>query len=231
MPRAAAAPPHEKSDDRRGRISRALYECISQKGYANTSLKDIAECAGMSPSHVGYYFDNKGAILEHYAASICRQNLAELPSLGEPDVEKRIDDLAGFCLGPGRMNTALLGVIQELTGLAVHDDRLHQIKADHAREWRKYLESFFADVSLPRGLTAQEAAWRAHALLIGLNTNTLFDLELGRERAHDLFRTALREWTGLPKQVPSRKARPRTSRPTQATRSTRSRSRSRRESS
>ena len=234
MPRAAPAPPHEKGDDRRGRISRALYECISQKGYANTSLKDIADCAGMSPSHVGYYFDNKGAILEHYAEAICRQNLAELPPLGEPDVAKRIDDLADFCLGPGRMNTALLGVIQELTGLAVHDDRLHQIKADHARDWRKYLERFFADVSLPRGMTAQGAAWRAHALLIGLNTNTLFDLELGRARAHDLFRTSLREWTGLPSRPPSRKARPRTSRSPSSTspaRPTRSRSRSRRETS
>ncbi len=192
MARAAA-----QRDDRRGRISRALYHCIGKSGYANTTLKDIADRAGMSPSHVGYYFDNKGAILEYYAAAICQQNLAALPDANEPDLGKRIDDLADFCLGPGQMNTALLGVIQELTGLAVHDPRLHEIKADHARAWREYLETFFDDVDLTAGLSAGEAARLAHAILIGLNTNTLFDSGLGREQAHEVFRQALSGMTGL----------------------------------
>jgi AcrR family transcriptional regulator len=186
---ARAAP--ERSD-RRGRISRALYRCISEQGYANTTLKDIADRAGMSPSHVGYYFDNKAAILEHYAAAICHKNLAQLPDLEEPDLGKRIDDLADFCLGPGQMNTALLGVIQELTGLAVHDARLNEIKADHARAWREHLESFFEGVELTPGISANEAARLAHAILTGLNTNTLFDSGVSRKQAHELFRSSLR---------------------------------------
>ena len=191
MARAAA-----QRDDRRGVIARGLYRCISEKGYANTSLKDIADRAGMSPSHVGYYFENKAAILEYYAAAICHHNLVALPDPGERDLDRRIDELADFCLGPGQMNTALLGVIQELTGLAVHDVPLHKIKADHALAWRRYLESFFDDLELPPGLTAGEAARLAHALLVGLNTNTLFDSELSREQAHDIFRRALRGLVG-----------------------------------
>ena len=188
MPRAAA-----QRDDRRGRISRALYRCISEQGYANTSLKDIADCAGMSPSHIGYYFDNKAAILEYYAAAICHQNLAALPDPKEPDLERRIDELADFCLGSGQINTALLGVIQELTGLAVHDAKLHEIKAQHARAWREHLESFFAGVALRPGLSANEAARLTHAILVGLNTNTLFDSGVSRKQAHELFRQAIRE--------------------------------------
>jgi AcrR family transcriptional regulator len=192
MPRAAP-----QRDDRRGRISRALYHCISEKGYANTSLKDIALRAGMSPSHIGYYFDNKAAILEYYAAAICHQNLAALPDPREPDLERRIDALADFCLGPGQMNTALLGVIQELTGLAVHDARLHEIKAHHARAWREHLESFFDGVTLVPGLSAKEAARITHAILVGLNTNTLFDSGVSRTRAHQLFRRSLRGLVGV----------------------------------
>jgi AcrR family transcriptional regulator len=36
--------------DRRGAIADALYRCIRKKGFANTSLKDIADQAEMTPS-------------------------------------------------------------------------------------------------------------------------------------------------------------------------------------
>ena len=202
MPRAAP-----QRDDRRGRITRALYHCISEKGYANTTLKDIADRAGMSPSHIGYYFDNKAAILEHYAAAICHQHLSSLPDPEEPDLERRIDALADFCLGPGQMNTALLGVIQELTGLAVHDERLHQIKAHHARAWREHMECFFGDVTLAPGLSAKDAARVTHAILVGLNTNTLFDSGVSRSQAHELFRQALRGLVGVREKGRRRNAR------------------------
>ncbi len=192
MPRAAAQP-----SDRRSRIARALYRCIREKGYANTSLRDVADAAEMSPSHVGYYFDNKAAILEYYGALVCDQNLAALPDADEPDLERRIDDLARFCLGPGQTSAGLLGVIQELTGLAVHDPRLHAVKARHTEGWRAYLERFFDDAPLAPGLSAGEAARLAHAMLVGLNTNTLFDSGLSRERAHETFRQALRGLVGL----------------------------------
>jgi AcrR family transcriptional regulator len=191
---ARAAP---QRDDRRGRIATALYRCISRQGYANTSLANVADEAGMSPSHVGYYFDNKAAILEYYGAAICEQNLAALPDPGEPDLERLLDALARFCLGAGQTSTGLLGVIQELTGLAVHDPRLHQIKAKHSTAWREYLESLFERAKRPAGITAREAAWLAHAILVGLNTNALFDRALDRERAHGLFRGALRALAGV----------------------------------
>jgi len=191
---ARAAP---QRDDRRGLIAKALYRCISRKGYANTSLRDVAEQAGMSASHVGYYFDNKASILEYYAVQVCEQNLASLPDLGEPDLGRLIDAIATFCLGEGQTSTGMLGMIQELTGLAVHDPRLHEIKAKHTTAWRAYLESVFERARLTQGLTAREAAWLAHAMLVGLNTNALFDRGLDLAVAHGLFRRALRELAGL----------------------------------
>ena len=191
---ARAAP---EGSNRRGTIAAALYRCIHEQGYANTSLKDIASRAGMSPSHVGYYFDNKAAILEYYAKAICRQNMAALPDLAEPDLERVIDELATFCLGEGQMTTGLLGVIQELTGLAVHDARLHEIQSSHSTAWRQYLEALFQRGQPTGGLSAREAAWLAHAVLIGLNTNTLFDRDLDRVVAHGIFRRTLRALAGI----------------------------------
>jgi AcrR family transcriptional regulator len=181
--------------DRRGAIANALYRCIREKGFANTSLKDIADQAEMTPSHVAYYFENKASILEYYGAAICRRNTAEFPSLDEPDPDRLIDQISTFCMGEGQMSAGLLGVIQELTGLAVHDPNLHTIKAEHAVVWREYLEAFFERAKPIPGLSSREAAHLAHATLIGLNTNTLFDRELDRELARRLFRNALEALT------------------------------------
>lgn len=205
---ARAAPPR---GDRRNLIATALYRCIARQGFANTTLKDIADQAEMSPSHVGYYFDDKAAILEHYALSICEQNLAELPDLGEPDLDRLIDAITNFCLGERQMSTGLLGVIQELSGLAVHDARLFEIKSSHSTAWREYLEAFFQRTEPANRLSAREAAWLAHAMLIGLNTNTLFDRALDRKVAHELFRRALRVLAGLGEERPRAAAAPRPS--------------------
>lgn len=187
----------EPKIDRRAAIAKALYDCISKQGYASTSLTDVADQAKMSPSHVGYYFDNKAAILEYYSVGLCERILDGLPDLEEGDAERLADGIASFCFGGGQLNTAFLGVIQEISGLAVHDARLLKIKSDHATAWRQYFEAFFERTAPSHGLTPGEAARLAHAMLVGLDTNTLFDRGLSRETAQELFHRALRALAGL----------------------------------
>jgi AcrR family transcriptional regulator len=191
---AKAAPPRT---DRRILIAKALYDCIAEKGYANTTLADVAERAGMSPSHVGYYFDNKAAILEYYAGWLYEKVGGRLPGLRESDPEVLIDRLASFRFGEGQMSTQFLGVIQEFSGLAVHDARFHEIKSEHVADWQKYFERLFEGISPRPGLTPREAGSLAHAVAVGLDTNTLFDPGLSREEARQLFRRALRMLAGL----------------------------------
>jgi AcrR family transcriptional regulator len=191
---AKAAPPRT---DRRTLIAKALYDCIAEKGYANTTLADVADRAGMSPSHVGYYFDNKAAILEYYAGWLYEKVGGRLPGLREGDPEALIDRIASFRFGEGQMSTRFLGVIQEFSGLAVHDARFHAIKSEHVADWQKYFERLFERVSPATGLTPREAGGLAHAVAVGLDTNTLFDPDLSREEARQLFRGALRMLAGL----------------------------------
>ena len=191
---AKAAPPRT---DRRTLIAKALYDCIAEKGYANTTLADVAVRAGMSPSHVGYYFDNKAAILEYYAAWLHERVGGRLPGLRDSDSEELIDRIAAFRFGEGQMSTRFLGVIQEFSGLAVHDDRFHEIKSADVAGWRKYFERLFERVPTGSSLTAREAGALAHALAVGLDTNTLFDPGLSREDARQLFQKALRMLAGL----------------------------------
>ena len=44
----------------------ALHDCVIKKGYAKTTLADIADTAGMYPSHLLYYYNGKEAVLHHF---------------------------------------------------------------------------------------------------------------------------------------------------------------------
>ncbi len=173
--------------DRRAKIAKAMYACICRQGYAATTLTDIANEAKMSISHVGYYFDNKAAILEFYATGLCEQILEGLPDLEEPDLERLTQAIANFCFGGGQQNRAFLGVIQEITGLAVHDPRIKRIKSFHSKAWKQYLEAYFERVGPAAGMGVRDSARRVHAMLVGLDTNLLFDRTMRREDAHQIF--------------------------------------------
>jgi AcrR family transcriptional regulator len=62
-----------KARDRRGKIVTALYRCMAKKGYAATTLCDIAEEASMTSSHLLYYYPGKEAILEEFFKSVTKR--------------------------------------------------------------------------------------------------------------------------------------------------------------
>lgn len=61
------------------RILRSAYGCIAQNGYANVSLRDIAEDAGVALSQLHYYYRNKEGLL----CAVVRMATAEYVSGAE----------------------------------------------------------------------------------------------------------------------------------------------------
>lgn len=61
----APEPATAKSQRRRGDILRKALELFDRKGYANTSLDDIARAVGIAREGIYYYFKNRAEILLH----------------------------------------------------------------------------------------------------------------------------------------------------------------------
>src|SRR5258708_6937556 len=88
---------------RRHLIVRALHDLMVAKGYAETSLSDLAEAVGMSVSHVLYYFDSKEAVLEELRRKINTRFLARLHAPNDDSPEQRIAALVDHIFtGRGR---------------------------------------------------------------------------------------------------------------------------------
>lgn len=175
--------------DRRSAILRALFRCLRDRGYIATSLADVAAEAGMSPSHVLYYFSSKDAVLESLFELSAGNMLRDVEALRRDDVADHCDALADYFFGGRVLGRTDQAIMLQFFGLATHDRRLWQIKAGFDRRVKSHLEALLRRGGL--GSAAADASEAAYAELVGLLTSLYFDERLARSRAKALFRGTL----------------------------------------
>jgi AcrR family transcriptional regulator len=185
-----ARPANARRGKRRRRILRALHDCVIEKGYAKTTLADVARVAGMSSSHLLYYFRGKDAILEYYFEEMAGRLLERVDGFRAESPEHQIEQLAELFFAGKAMSTSEIGFMLECFGAAVHDEKLHQEKSDLDRAFRKYLEELFRQSS-HSSTKARNTAEIAYSMLIGLLTIAFFDESLRLPKARSLFRAEM----------------------------------------
>ncbi len=185
-------------EERHRSIFRALYNCIRKKGFTRSSLTDIALEAGMSPSHIRYYFDGKNSILESYLEQTCEQILAQIRAIDVSDPLHWFEDFTEFFVGNPWITPARMSVMVEIFGISVHDAELRQIKARYDQEIRQILERFFEQVGCKRSLGPADAAEITQAIESGLKYTVVFKEEFDHVHAREVFVKAVRELTGAP---------------------------------
>src|SRR3989449_11347963 len=66
-----------KAADTRAKILHAAFTVLSRQGYENTSIKDIAEAAGVAQGLIHYYFKSKQQLVLAVLMAVCAK--MELP--------------------------------------------------------------------------------------------------------------------------------------------------------
>lgn len=172
---------------RRKLILDAFHDRIIKKGYSKTTLRDVSLAAGMTASHLLYYFPGKDAILQHYFESVAQRIRDRIDSFRNESPARQIDLLADlFFAGKGITNSET-GFMLECFGVAVHDRQLHSEKADLDHFCKDYLEELYSKVPGMKD-KARDHAEVTYAMLIGLRTAAFFDDDLSLADARRLFR-------------------------------------------
>ena len=186
-----------KIRDRRKGIVDALRRCVRQKGYAETRLSDLSKSAGISVSHLLYYFPSKDAVLD----MLCREFLGDLSSeFNRHHDESPRDQLnvlvnQFFVENPERSADLALGL--ELVALSMHRPVIRRILREHNHRMMVYLTELFSKLPLQEGVTPEEAARVAVGLRFGLFTNSIYDDFLRSRKARRIFRRSIFDLAGL----------------------------------
>jgi AcrR family transcriptional regulator len=199
----ALAAPALRGGKRRADIFRALHDCVLARGYARTTLADVAQSAGMSPSHLLYYFPGKDAILEEYFADVARRIVDRINGFRSESPERQIALLADLFFGGRKVSKSEIGFMLECFGVAVHDPVLNREKSELDRFCKDYLHELFEQMA---GGRARDTAEVAYATLVGLRTAAYFDERLSPEHARRLFHAEMLRLSGA-RSAPVRKAR------------------------
>jgi len=182
--------PRMRGEDRRRKILQALHDCVIERGYAKTTLADVARSAGMSPSHLLYYFDGTDAILAQYFANVGQRLIERLDSFRSAPPDRQIHLLADLFFAGKAVKKSEVGFMLECFGVAVHDKRLWREKTTLDEYCKTYLQQLFEKSPSGPG-TAAMSAELAYAMLIGLRTVAYFDEKIGPNHARRLFHTAM----------------------------------------
>lgn len=178
--------PVPRGGKRRKDIFRALHQCVISQGYANTTLADVARAAGMSPSHLLYYFPGKGSILQQYFADVAQRIVDRIRGFRHESPERQFGLLAELFFGGRNVTKSEIGFMLECFGAAVHDTSLNREKTELDSYCKSYLQELFAQ--MPCGpARARDAAEVAYAMLVGLRTASYFDEQLSPAHARQLF--------------------------------------------
>jgi AcrR family transcriptional regulator len=183
--------------DRRIVILRALWRLMLEKGYASTSMTDVARKARLSPSHLAYYFPTKDAILLELFAALSDALLSDLTGQqDEPPVEQ-CHRLANYAFREPKLDLGESAIALEMIGIALHNPRFRRRNSEHARNVIEYLKDLFAKTPRAFNLSAEDAAVLAASIWIGLLTNSYFYKGFDRSRARTIFRQTLLMLAGL----------------------------------
>jgi AcrR family transcriptional regulator len=180
-----------RSSDRRAAIIEALKRCMIEKGYAETTLTDLANATDMSVSHLLYYYPSKEAALLDLSDELHARILADVTRhRGEPP-EERIHVLVDNLFIRGALTRDELGIVLELVALGTHRPELRARLSGFGAEMTAYLEDLFAATPRHPGLSAKDAAAIVGALWMGLQNNIQFLEDLNESTARRIFRKTL----------------------------------------
>ena len=181
----------DKFAERRDQLAAAALQTLAERGYANTSLRDIAQNSEFSHGVLHYYFADKFELIMYCV----RQYKAECVT--------RYDSIVATAVGADQLRR---GFGAAMAATLVEDAALHRLWYD-LRNQSLFEESFRTDV-LEINQRREEMIWRvisryaefagitltlppgaAYAILDGLFQQALLHLLAGHDEAADDLRS------------------------------------------
>lgn len=124
------------------RIILAAIDCISNRGYANVSMRDIADKAGVVLSQLNYYYKNKEGLFKEVVGTMINKYITEIgESLNrEISPRERAKAFIDYFRKMLRHNPELFRILYDFTGLALWSPVFGGLLSDLFREMSGLIE-------------------------------------------------------------------------------------------
>ena len=114
------------------KILNAAFKCISERGYASVSLRDIADEAGVVLSQLNYYYKNKEGLFTEIIKTLAQQYFNEIEDnlkKGETEKEKMMH-LIEYFQEMLKEKPELFKLLFDLTSMALWSESFKELLND-----------------------------------------------------------------------------------------------------
>jgi TetR/AcrR family transcriptional regulator, transcriptional repressor of bet genes len=173
---------------RREQICRAAATVISREGFAGTTMRMVAEEAGVSTGMLNHYFANRQDLLEQALVFVSERAQARMRESidGIPAGRARLAALLDSALAEGQEVDETWRVWINAYGEAVRLAGLRHTIDSRLSSWYELIDSALEGLVPPEPIGAIPWSWRFDALLNGLALQALTsDAALDGERIRD----------------------------------------------
>jgi AcrR family transcriptional regulator len=120
------------------KILQTAFQCLSTRGYANVSMRDIADEAGVVLSQLNYYYKNKEGLFTEVVKMMMQQYLHEVEDklISAASTKEKITSLVRYFSELIRKNPELLRLFIDFTAQALW-----------LPSFRRHLKNLFDDLS------------------------------------------------------------------------------------
>ena len=175
---------HSTKPDTRERILQAAFTVLSRQGYENTSIKDIAEEAGVAQGLIHYYFKSKQQLVLEVLAFVCEK--VEIGTAGEAGALQAFEQTKAMLHDPASREANALYI--QLIGVGLHDASIGNGVRNFVTTDRAHIEDIARQVLGEREQDARPArriAGVVWAAVLGIMIQGLIDPEFDTDEAID----------------------------------------------
>ena len=169
--------------DTREKILHSAFTVLSRQGYENTSIKEIAEEAGVAQGLVHYYFKSKQQLVLAVFAEVCRE-MEFGNEQGAAGAQAAYEKFKAMLNG----KQATHALYFQLIAMGLHDKELGGGVLDFVRQDRAHIEEIARQVLAEREqdpTPAKAIAAVIEAAVLGIMVQNLIDPDFNADEAVD----------------------------------------------
>ncbi|HSS94243.1 MAG TPA: TetR/AcrR family transcriptional regulator [Candidatus Dormibacteraeota bacterium] len=171
------------SSDTREKILKAAFAVLSRQGYENTSIKDIAEEAGVAQGLVHYYFKSKQQLVVAVLFDVCKK-MDVYSAEGTAGANAAFENFKVLLRERPDAHTLYI----QLIGVGLHDKEIGAGIRENIRTERGRVESLARQVLAEREADPRSARAIAGAVwagVLGIMVQKMVDPEFNADEAVD----------------------------------------------
>jgi TetR/AcrR family transcriptional repressor of bet genes len=168
--------------ERREQIVRALNRCVSKYGLQNTTIKKIAQEAGVQPGILHHYFKDRDEIIEEMVKTIVDEvsakYLEEIQRYQDP--EKRFREGISFLFGPMMVNDEYAAFFSDCWAEAKRNPRIRESFKMLYERFRRGIIDLLVQSGKVSGLSTKEIEDVA-AMIVAIQDGVSLQWDVDRE--------------------------------------------------